>query len=126
MTYKTPTKDSPTEAIVRLEDIDMLTTDDHRYYSRLYCGGQQNDIQKLIFSHVSCSFELLLKHIHQQRHDEGMFNTLVHKVFFRTDAEISRYVPQLVYIAIRKRGHPMRRVLVTRCKNNEAMRRLVR
>lgn len=41
------------------------------------------------------------------------------------DSEIAYYVPELVYIAIRKPCKPMKKLLIQRAKQNESLRRLV-
>jgi hypothetical protein len=69
--------------------------------------------------------EALLKHIHKRYHDAGLQYTLIHKLFSSTDSEISYYVPELVYIAIKKPCRPMKKLLIHRSKHNEALRRLV-
>lgn len=69
--------------------------------------------------------ETLLKHIHKRYHDPGLQYTLIHKLFLSIDAEIAYYVPELVYIAIRKPCKPMKKLLIHRAKMNESLRRLV-
>jgi len=57
-----------------------------------------------------------MKYIHIKYNDAGLQYTLIHKLFHSTDMEISYYVPELVYIAIRKPCKPMKKLLVSRAK----------
>ena len=74
---------------------------------------------------VFVPIEVLLKHIHKRYSDVGLQYTLIHKLFYISDTEIFYYVPELVYIAIKKPCKPMKKLLIHRAKNNEALRRLV-
>jgi len=66
-----------------------------------------------------------LKLIHKNYKDEGLRITLIHKLFDSRPSEIAYYVPELVYVAIKKPCKHMKKVLIFHAKNNESLRRLV-
>ena len=69
--------------------------------------------------------ETLLKHIHEKFSDKGLTKTLIHKLFLCDEHELAYYVPELAYLAIKKRCKPIRKLLIERSQHNESLRRLV-
>jgi hypothetical protein len=100
----------------------------HNEYEQYFTRHDQREIEEItsiITRNIFTPIETLLKHIHKRYHDTGLQYTLIHKLFSSIDAEISYYVPELVYIAIRKPCKPMKKLLIQRAKQNESLRRLV-
>jgi hypothetical protein len=62
--------------------------------------------------------ETLLRNIHNKFNDQGLQFTLIHQVFFSSTEDIEHYVPELVYIAIRKNCKPMKKLLVFKGSEN--------
>lgn len=83
------------------------------------------EINKIVTKNQHTPIEVLLKYIHKKYQDNGLMYTLIHKLFSSYDTEIAYYVPELVYVAIRKPCKPMKKLLIQRSKTNEALRRLV-
>ena len=67
-----------------------------------------------------------MRFIHSKYSDEGLRATLIHKLFDCKSSEIAYYVPELVYIAIKKDSKHIKKLLVFHAKNSFSMRRLVR
>ena len=69
--------------------------------------------------------ERLLRFIHHKYNDEGLRTTLIHKLFNCKSYEIAYYVPELVYIAIKKDEKHLKKLLLNHAKQNNSLRRLV-
>lgn len=82
-----------------------------------------NEVTQAITKKIS--LERLLKLIHYKFPDQGLTSTLIHQIYASSENEICYYVPELVYIAVRKMCKPMRKVLVSKSATSESLRRLV-
>lgn len=109
---------------VRMDEIEPRRNE----YDQCFTRNDQREVDEIIdisLKNLFTPIETLLKHIHKRYSDPGLQLTLIHKLFASTDSEISYYVPELVYIAIKKPCKAMKKLLIQRAKQNESLRRLV-
>ena len=95
------------------------------YSDRLFPMPEDGEVRKMVASRGPIHAEQLLKFIHSKYGDEGLRMTLIHRLFRCCSSEIAYYVPELVYIAIKKDSKHMRKLLLYQAKNSESLKRLV-
>ena len=97
----------------------------HFHQDRYFALPDEGEINRIVRSNEHTNIERLLRFIHSKYNDEGLRTTLIHKLFDCKSNEIAYYVPELVYIAIKKDSKHIRKLLLSHAKLNPSIRRLV-
>lgn len=91
----------------------------------LFPRKDEDEIRRIVMSKSNAPLEILLKFVHHKFYDEGLRYTLIHKMFDCSNEEIEFYVPELVYLAIKKNCKPIKKFLVQKAERNQALLRLI-
>ena len=101
------------------QEVKLLPIEERLFLKdRYFPKPDENEINDMVLNHKPCSMERLLRLIHDHYLDEGLRMTLMHRLFDYKSSEIAYYVPELVYIAIRKNSKHMKKILLSHSRQN--------
>jgi hypothetical protein len=111
---------------VPLHDVRLLPIEEKPFHrDRYFPKPDEGEITTIVMGTERTDIEKLLRYIHSKYGDEGLRVTLIHKLFSCSNSEIAYYIPELVYISIKKDSRHMKKVLLHHAKHNESLKRLV-